>query len=44
LARGKSSVISGWTNRLLVETERVVSRKFVLRAAGAVMRSHNEKG
>ena len=44
LARGKSSVISGWTNRLMVESERVVSRKFVLRAAGAVMRSHNEKG
>src|ERR1044072_8201591 len=44
LARGKSSVISGWSNRLLVETERLVSRKFVLRAAGAVMRSHNEKG
>jgi short-subunit dehydrogenase len=44
LARGKSSVISGWTNRLLVETERVVPRKFVLRTAGAVMRSHNEKG
>lgn len=44
LARGKSSVISGWTNRLMVESERLVSRKFVLRAAGAVMRSHNEKG
>lgn len=44
LARGKSSVISGWTNRLLVETERVVPRKFVLRIAGAVMRSHKEKG
>jgi short-subunit dehydrogenase len=44
LARGKSSVISGWSNRLLVEAERIVSRKFVLRAAGAVMRSHNEKG
>jgi len=44
LARGKSSVISGWTNRLLVETERLVPRKFVVRTAGAVMRSHNEKG
>lgn len=44
LARGKSSVISGWTNRLLVETERVVPRKLVLRAAGSVLRSHLEKG
>ncbi|HSQ23826.1 MAG TPA: SDR family oxidoreductase [Pyrinomonadaceae bacterium] len=44
LARGKSSVISGWTNRLMVEAERVVPRKFVLRIAGAVMRLHNEKG
>ena len=44
LARGKSSVISGWANRLLMETERLVPRKFVLRTAGAIMRSHNEKG
>ena len=44
LKRGKGSVISGWTNRLMVETERVVPRKLVLRTAGAVMRSHNEKG
>lgn len=43
LARGKSSVISGWSNRLMVEAERVVPRKLVLRAAGAVLRSHNEK-
>ena len=44
LARGKSSVISGWTNWLMVESERLVPRKLVLRAAGAVLRSHNEKG
>lgn len=44
LARGKSSVISGWTNRLMVETERLVPRKLILRAAGAVLRSHIEKG
>ena len=44
LARGKSSVISGWTNRLLVETERLVPRTFVLRAAGAILRNHTEKG
>jgi len=44
LARGKSSVISGWANRLMMEAERGVPRKLVLRVAGAVMRSHNEKG
>ena len=44
LARGKSSVISGWTNKLMVESERLVPRKLVLRAAGAVLRSHTEKG
>ena len=43
LARGKSSVISGWSNRLMIEAERAVPRKLVLRAAGAVLRSHNEK-
>jgi len=44
LKRGKSSVISGWTNFLLIETERLVPRSFILRAAGAVLRSHTEKG
>ena len=43
LARGKSSVISGWTNLLITESERVLPRKFVLRTIGAIMRSHNEK-
>lgn len=44
LARGKGAVISGWANRFLVETERLVPRSFIVRTAGAVMRSHNEKG
>jgi uncharacterized protein len=44
LARGKSSVISGWTNSLMIETERLVPRSFVLRIAGAILRSHTEKG
>jgi len=44
LARGKSSVISGWTNLLITESERVLPRKFVLRTVGAIMRSLNEKG
>ena len=42
LARGKSSVISGWTNFFMIETQRAVPRTFVLRAAGAVLRSHTE--
>jgi len=44
LKRGKASVISGWTNFLMVETERLVPRTFVLRAAGSILRSHTEKG
>jgi short-subunit dehydrogenase len=42
LKHGKSSVISGWTNFFLIETERLVPRSFILRAAGAVLRSHTE--
>lgn len=44
LKRGKSSVISGWTNFFMIETERLVPRSFILRTAGAVLRSHTEKG
>jgi short-subunit dehydrogenase len=44
LARGKSAIISGWTNFIMIETERLVPRSLVLRAAGAVLRSHTEKG
>jgi short-subunit dehydrogenase len=44
LKRGKSSVISGWTNFVAVETERLVPRTFVLRAVGAVLRNHIGKG
>jgi len=44
LRRGKSSVISGWTNFFMVESERVVPRSLILRVAGAVLRSHTEKG
>ncbi|HKP38523.1 MAG TPA: SDR family oxidoreductase [Pyrinomonadaceae bacterium] len=38
LARGKSHVISGWTNFFATETERLVPRSLVLRAVGSVMR------
>ena len=44
LRRGKSSVISGWTNFFMVESERLVPRSLILRVAGAVLRSHTEKG
>src|SRR6266571_4531823 len=44
LRRGKSSVISGWTNFVMVESERLVPRSLILRAVGAVLRSHTEKG
>jgi short-subunit dehydrogenase len=43
-SRGKSSVVSGWANWLMVETERLVPRTLILRAAGAVLRNHLEKG
>ena len=39
LKRGKSSVISGWTNFFMIETERLVPRALILRAAGAVLRN-----
>jgi short-subunit dehydrogenase len=38
LRRRKSSVISGWTNLMAVEAERIVPRNLVLRTVGAVMR------
>lgn len=44
IKRNKASVISGWTNFFMVETERAVPRSFVLRIAGAVLRSHTKKG
>src|SRR2546423_7531872 len=44
LKRRKSFVISGWTNFIGVEAERVVPRKLILKAVGAVMRPHAQKG
>ena len=40
LKRGKSSVISGWTNFVAVEMERTAPRSLILRAVGAVMRNY----
>lgn len=39
LARGKSHVISGWTNFFATESERFVPRTLVTRAIGSVMRN-----
>lgn len=44
LQRGQSSIISGWFNFFMIETERLAPRSFILRAIGAVLRSHTEKG
>lgn len=38
LARGKSHIVSGWTNFLMIESERLVPRSFVVRMAGRVLR------
>src|SRR5256714_12206141 len=38
LRRGKSSVISGWTNLFMIESERLVPRSLILRAAGGGVR------
>lgn len=38
LKRGKSHIISGWTNYLTTESERLVPRSFVARIAGKAMR------
>ncbi len=38
LKRGKGHVISGWTNFLTTETERLVPRSLIVRAIGSVMR------
>lgn len=44
LKRGKSHIISGWANFLMVESERLVPRSFVVRMAGKVLRQkHGEK-
>ena len=43
LARGKSHIISGWTNFLMTQSERLAPRSLVTRVAGRMMRSqHND--
>jgi short-subunit dehydrogenase len=43
LARGKSHVISGWTNFLMAQSERLAPRSLITRVAGRMMRSQQEK-
>jgi uncharacterized protein len=43
LARGKSHIISGWINRVMTESERLVPRSLVTRMAGRMMRSQYEE-
>jgi len=44
LARGKSHVISGWTNFMMVESERLAPRSLITRLAGRMMRSQQKDG
>jgi len=41
LARGKSYVVSGFKNRLMLEGERLAPREFVVKMAGKMMRPNN---
>jgi short-subunit dehydrogenase len=38
LARGKASTISGWTNFMMIESERLVPRSLIVRIAGTMLR------
>ncbi|MFN2529930.1 MAG: SDR family NAD(P)-dependent oxidoreductase [Pyrinomonadaceae bacterium] len=43
LARNKSHIVSGWTNWLIMETERLMPRSFVSRIAGRALRRQFEE-
>lgn len=43
LAQGKSHVISGWTNFLMTQSERLVPRSLITRVAGRMMRSQQKR-
>lgn len=43
LKRGKSHVISGWSNYLVTESERLMPRSFVLRTIGSIMRGTSQQ-
>jgi short-subunit dehydrogenase len=44
LARGKSHVISGWTNFLMTQSERLAPRSLITRVAGRMMRAQQKEG
>jgi short-subunit dehydrogenase len=44
LSRGKSHIISGWTNFFMTQSERLAPRSLVTRVAGRMMRSQHEDG
>jgi short-subunit dehydrogenase len=43
LRRGRGHIISGWTNYLMTEAERLVPRSLVTRIAGKALRTQNNK-
>lgn len=43
LAKGKSHIISGWTNFLMTQSERLVPRSLITRVAGRMMRSQQQR-
>ena len=43
LARGKSHIVSGWTNRAMLEAERLAPRHLVTRMAGRMMRKEYDE-
>lgn len=43
LRRGKSQVVSGWTNFFMIEAERLVPRSLIVRAAGKMMRKQYDE-
>jgi len=44
LAQGKSHIISGWTNFLMTQSERLAPRSLITRVAGRMMRSQQKDG
>ena len=43
LARGKSTVVSGWSNYLIIETERLLPRSLVTKLTGKALRARFEE-
>lgn len=43
LARGRGHVISGWSNFLMTQSERFAPRSLIIRVAGRMMRSEQER-